>query len=56
MSVLIQPNKKRYEDIGERLEFEIPYWSGQHDVEDDDFPFPFHPLDLGEEVLKHFLG
>ena len=49
------------EDIGEKRSFEIPYWAGQHpavDGADDDaeYPFPFHPLDLGEAALKDFFG
>jgi hypothetical protein len=49
------------EDIGERRSFEIPYWAGQHpaidgDEEDADYPFPFHPLELGEAALKEFFG
>jgi hypothetical protein len=49
------------EDIGQRLPFEEPYWSGQHpaaddDDEDDEYPFPFHPLDLGEAALREFFG
>lgn len=47
-------------DIGERLPFELPYWSGQHPVVVDrnanEYPFPFHPLDLGEAALKDMLG
>ena len=47
------------EDIGEHLPFEEPYWSGQHPASEDDpndYPFPFHPLELGEATLKEFFG
>jgi len=49
------------EDIGQRLPFEEPYWSGEHPVvdseeEEDAYPFPFHPLELGEETLKDRFG
>jgi hypothetical protein len=47
------------EDLGKRLPFEEPFWSGQHpatDDEEDDYPLPFHPLELGEVALKEFFG
>jgi hypothetical protein len=47
------------EDIGQRLPFEEPFWSGQHPAADnaeDDDPLPVHPLDLGEAALKEFFG
>lgn len=49
------------EDIGERYEFERPYWAGEHpacdpDEEPDSYPFVFHPLDLGEAALREFFG
>lgn len=46
-----------------RLPFENPYWSGDHpavDPEEEEgglaYPFPFHPLELGEAALKEFFG
>jgi hypothetical protein len=48
------------EDIGQRLPFEEPFWSGQNPVTVDDnedsYPLPFHPLELGETALKEFFG
>jgi len=44
------------EDIGQRLPFEEPYWSGMHSEGYDDLPFPFHPLELGEAALKDRFG
>jgi hypothetical protein len=49
------------EDIGAKLPFEEAYWAGQHpaiDPEEDesDYPFVFHPLDLGEAALGQLLG
>ncbi|EMI56274.1 hypothetical protein RSSM_02293 [Rhodopirellula sallentina SM41] len=48
------------EDIGERLPFEIPFWNGVYpavdDEEKEDYPFPFHPLELGEAALLNFFG
>ncbi|WP_374090999.1 hypothetical protein [Methylomicrobium lacus] len=60
-SLSLSPDSGIMEDIGQRLPFEEPYWSGEHpavDSEDDEeaYPFPFHPLDLGEAALKEQLG
>jgi len=47
------------EDIGTRLPFEEPYWAGEHPVVDpdvEDYPFAFHPLDLGDAALLDFFG
>jgi hypothetical protein len=42
------------------MSFEAPYWSGQQpavvDDEEDGYPFPFHPLELGEAALDEFFG
>ena len=61
-SLSLSPDSGILEDIGERLAFETDYWNGKHpalDPEEEDemdYPFAFHPLDLGEEVLKGFFG
>jgi len=58
-SLSLSPDDGIIEDIGQRLLFEEPYWSGQHpatDDDEDDYPFPFHPLELGEAALKEFFG
>jgi hypothetical protein len=56
-SLSLSPDSGILEDIGERLPFEVPFWSGQHPATDDgDYPFPFHPLELGEAALKEFFG
>ena len=47
------------EDMGERLAVEESFWSGSHpasDDEDDDYPFPVHPLELSEACLHHLFG
>jgi hypothetical protein len=50
------------EDIGEKYDFEVPYWNGEHrledwdDDEDYDQPMAFHPLEFGEDALRYFLG
>lgn len=49
-------------DEGHRLPFELPYWNGEYpavDPEDPDaasYPFPFHPLELGEAALSELFG
>jgi hypothetical protein len=58
-SLSLSPDSGVLEDIGTRFPFEEPYWSGQHsatDDEDDQYPFPFDPLELGEATLKDFFG
>ena len=60
-SLSLSPDGGIMEDIGQRLFFEEPYWSGEYpavdnDEEKDAYPFPFHPLDLGEETLKNRFG
>ncbi len=60
----LSPDSGIVEDIGQRLSFEMPYWDGAHpaiDPEDMDegepaYPFPFHPLQLGEAALAEFFG
>jgi hypothetical protein len=57
----LSPDSGILEDIGERLPFELPYWEGAHsifgsDEEDNDYPFPFHPLEMGEAALKAMFG
>lgn len=60
-SLSLSPDSGVMENIGSRLPFEEPYWSGEHpavdsDEEKDAYPFPFHPLDLGEATLKDRFG
>jgi hypothetical protein len=58
-SLSLSPDSGIMEDIGQHLPFEEPYWSGKHpavDSEEDDYPFPFHPLELGEAALKDQFG
>ena len=58
-SLSLSPDTGILEDIGPRLSFEIPFWAGQHPASDDDtddYPFPFHPLELGEAALKEFFN
>ena len=59
-SLSLSPDDGVMEDIGERFEFEEPYWSGAHpavdDEEEDAYPFRFHPLELGEAALHSLFG
>ena len=60
-SLSLAPDTGIIEDLGSRLSFEEPYWSGAYpaidpDEDDDDYPFPFHPLELGEAALHAFFG
>src|SRR5262249_2865888 len=63
-SLSLSPDSGILDDIGQRCSFEEPYWSGQHPVDNDDeetgeedkYPLPFHPLDLGEVTLREFFG
>ncbi|MGX6607983.1 DUF6928 family protein, partial [Micromonosporaceae bacterium Da 78-11] len=57
-SVSVSPAAGVQENIGEPYDFERPYWDGEHPVEPDPtwgdeepYPLPFHPLELGEEAL-----
>jgi uncharacterized protein DUF6928 len=47
------------EDVGDRLAFEEPYWSGRQPVAASGgkpYPFPFHPLEFGEVALRALFG
>lgn len=46
------------ENIGAPLDFEAPFWAGDFPAADDDeeYPFPFHPLELGEAALGNLFG
>lgn len=59
-SLSVSPDDGVMEDLGQRLPFEAPYWAGEHPVErgedDDPYPLPFHPLELGEAAMAALLG
>lgn len=46
------------ENMGDRLAFEEPFWAGDFPATDDDdeYPFPFHPLELSEAALDNLFG
>ncbi len=60
-SLSLSPDSGIIEDIDAKLPFEQPYWAGEHpalDPENDDheYPFQFHPLELGEAALNALFG
>jgi hypothetical protein len=60
-SLSLSPDSGVLEDLGNRLPFEAAYWAGRHPAldpgeDDDEYPFPFHPLELGEAALQEFFG
>jgi hypothetical protein len=63
-ALAMSPGAGVLENIGEPFEFERPYWAGAHPVEpdperdadDEAYPLPFHPLELGEVALRAFFG
>lgn len=58
----LSPDSGVLEDIGPKRPFEESFWSGERPVgdededEDDEYPLPFHPLELGEEALLAMFG
>jgi hypothetical protein len=60
-SLSLSPDTGILEDIGARLPFEEEYWSGKHPAiengaDQEEYPLPFHPLDLAEASLKELFG
>ncbi|MGC7100508.1 DUF6928 family protein [Amycolatopsis lurida] len=54
-SLSLAPEYGILEETGDALMFEKPYWSGDR-APMRPCPFPFHPLDLGEEALRAMFG
>ncbi|MFI5530680.1 DUF6928 family protein [Kitasatospora sp. NPDC051853] len=60
----LSPDDGIIENTGAPFPFEHPYWAGERSVEeslwpDDDeepYPLPFHPLELGEDALRGLFG
>ena len=59
----LSPDSGILENVGDPLPFEEPFWAGgrpaidsEDDEEEDPYPFPFHPLELGEEALGTLFG
>jgi hypothetical protein len=61
-SLDVSPGAGVVENLGTPPPFEVPYWAGEHPVEDDEdgdeepYPFAFHPLEMGEDALRHLFG
>ncbi|MEU6111564.1 hypothetical protein ABZ853_24525 [Streptomyces albidoflavus] len=63
-SLSLSPDSGVIENIGTPLPFEQPYWAGDRPVEvipwpgeeQDPYPLPFHPLELGEDALRSLCG
>jgi hypothetical protein len=62
-SLSLSPDGGVAENIGDPFDFELPYWAGVHPVQpvagwpdEDPYPLPFHPLDLGEDTLRALFG
>ena len=59
-SLSLSPDSGILEDIGSRLSFEESFWKGEHPAvdpeEEDDYPLPFHPLEMGEAALHSLFG
>ncbi|MEU3983837.1 hypothetical protein AB0F77_27795 [Streptomyces sp. NPDC026672] len=63
-SLSLSPDSGIIENIGEPLPFELPYWAGNRqadsmpwpDEDEDPYPLPFHPLELGEDALRALCG
>ncbi|MEU7868880.1 hypothetical protein [Dactylosporangium sp. NPDC049140] len=56
----LSPDDGVLEDIGERYDFEGPFWAGEHPVPPDpdegDYPLPFHPIELGDGAMRMLFG
>uniref|UniRef100_UPI003AF1B53D DUF6928 family protein n=1 Tax=Streptomyces TaxID=1883 RepID=UPI003AF1B53D len=63
-SLSLSPDGGIVENIGEPLPFEVPYWAGKRPAEvipwpgedEEPYPLPFHPLDMGEDALRALCG
>ncbi len=60
-SLSLAPDDGVIEEIGGRLPFEEPFWAGEHPAfepgeEDEEYPFVFHPLELGEAARLSLFG
>ncbi|MCX5526525.1 hypothetical protein AB0L47_14115 [Streptomyces bobili] len=63
-SLSLSPDDGIMENIGEPLPFEQSYWAGEHpadvipwpDEDEEPYPLPFHPLEMGEDALRTLCG
>jgi hypothetical protein len=52
----LSPDTGIIENVGVPLPVESPFWDGQHALDYVEYALPFHPLELGEEVLADQFG
>ncbi|MFJ9567108.1 DUF6928 family protein [Streptomyces fuscichromogenes] len=63
-SLSLSPDSGVMENVGRPLPFELPYWAGDRpvgteprpDEDEEPYPLPFHPLELGEDALRALCG
>ncbi|WP_410578150.1 DUF6928 family protein [Amycolatopsis sp. lyj-108] len=56
-SLSVDPEYGVVEELGDRLNFEGPFWEGVHSVQESaGYPLPFHPIDLGNKAMREFFG
>ncbi|MFE6761750.1 DUF6928 family protein [Streptomyces sp. NPDC057689] len=61
-SLSLSPDGGIVENVGDPFPFEAPYWAGDRPVEfdpewdEEPYPLPFHPLELGNEALRALFG
>ncbi|WUS99836.1 hypothetical protein OHA46_25540 [Streptomyces sp. NBC_00708] len=61
-SLSLSPDGGVVENVGGPFPFEAPYWAGDRPVEfdpegdEEPYPLPFHPLELGNEALRALFG
>jgi len=57
-SLSVSPDSGVIEDIGERRAFEASFWAGERPAvgPEDEYPLPFHPLEMGDAALYELFG
>ncbi|MGA5033364.1 DUF6928 family protein [Streptomyces cellulosae] len=55
-AVSLSPGSGVIEDVGKKFPFEWPFWDGQRPLRASGYRLPFHPIDFGNEALRHFFG
>lgn len=58
----LSPDSGILENFGAKMAFEEPYWKGERpaldpeDDQEDDYPLPFHPIDMADAALRSLFG
>lgn len=60
-SLSVSPESGVIQDLGARRAFETPFWDGERpavepEEDTDEYPLPFHPLEMGEAALGELFG